>query len=161
RAARPVGFHEVHQHADAQRTLDCLQRAADAPARRQLAAQAPRGLLEDDAPAHGSASRTQLSPPVNTRARAHSPLAPGPGPAFLGAGTMRIVFLAEGNLFLKEEGRDAVEIESQFAREASDRATARNDRHAWKNQDRDEPGNPYAARVVWGRQAAQAADGHP
>jgi hypothetical protein len=71
---------------------------------------------------------------------------------------MRFVFLTEGNLFLKEEGRAATEIESQFAREAAERATTRSVRHAWKNQDR---GGPFSAQTVWGRQAATATDDHP
>jgi hypothetical protein len=74
---------------------------------------------------------------------------------------MRFVFLTEGGLFLKEEGRDAVEIESQFAQAAVDRATTRSVRQAWKGQERGGPGNPYSAQTVWGRQAGTASDDHP
>lgn len=74
---------------------------------------------------------------------------------------MRFVFITEGRLFLQEDGRDAVEIESPFAREAVDRAAARNERHAWKNADRDDAGSPFSSRVVWGRQSAAAPDGAP
>ncbi len=73
---------------------------------------------------------------------------------------MRIVFLSEGKLFLKEDGRDAVEIESPFARAAVDRAATRNERNAWKTKDR-EGGDPFSNRLVWGRQAERAADGAP
>jgi len=73
---------------------------------------------------------------------------------------MRFVFITEGRLFLKEDGRDAVEIESPFARDAVERTAARNERHAWKNAERDANG-PYSSQVVWGRQSAQAADSAP
>lgn len=73
---------------------------------------------------------------------------------------MRFVFLSEGDLFLKEDGRDAVEIESQFAREALDRASSRNDRQAWKGQGRENDGL-YNAQTVWGRQAGRAERDHP
>ena len=74
---------------------------------------------------------------------------------------MRFVFLTEGNLFLKEEGRDVSEIESPFAQAAVDRATTRGARQAWKGQERGGPGNPYSASTVWGRQASAATDDHP
>ena len=74
---------------------------------------------------------------------------------------MRFVFLTEGNLFLKEEGRDVAEIESPFAQAAVERATTRGARQAWKNQERGGPGNPYSAATVWGRQAGNASDDHP
>jgi hypothetical protein len=68
---------------------------------------------------------------------------------------MRIVFLAEGKLFVKDGEGDAVEIESPFARAAVDRAEARNERHAWKTMER-EDGDPFSNRLVWGRQAERA-----
>lgn len=74
---------------------------------------------------------------------------------------MRFVFLADGNLYLKEGSGPAVEIESQFAQEAVDRASVRNARHAWKNEERGGPGNPYSAQTVWGRQADSMPDNHP
>lgn len=73
---------------------------------------------------------------------------------------MRFVFITEGKLFLKEDGQAAVEIESPFARDAVERASARNERHAWKNADRD-ASNPFSSQVVWGRQSAQAVTGAP
>ena len=73
---------------------------------------------------------------------------------------MRFVFIAEGKLFLKEDRRDAVELESPFAREATDRAAVRNARHGWKKGEPD-AGNPYSARAVWGRQSELAPDGAP
>ena len=74
---------------------------------------------------------------------------------------MRFVFLTEGNLFLKEEGKGAVEIESQFAQASVDRAATRSARQSWKGQERGGPGNPYSASTVWGRQASTATDDHP
>ncbi len=65
---------------------------------------------------------------------------------------MRFVFISEGDLFLKEAGRDAVEIESPFARESVERAASRANRNAWKGQGREDAGM-YSAGVVWGRQA--------
>lgn len=73
---------------------------------------------------------------------------------------MRFVFLSEGDLFLKEDGRDAVEVESHFAREALDRATTRSDRQAWKGQGRGE-GGMFNAQTVWGGQAGRAQSDHP
>lgn len=73
---------------------------------------------------------------------------------------MRFVFLSEGDLFLKEENGDAVEIESQFAREALERASARSDRQGWKGQGREQDGM-YNAATVWGRQAARTEQDHP
>ncbi len=73
---------------------------------------------------------------------------------------MRFVFLSEGDLFLKEDGRDAVEIESHFAREALERAATRSDRQGWKGQGRDNDGM-YSAQTVWGRQAARSERDHP
>jgi len=79
----------------------------------------------------------------------------------LGAYPMRFVFLSEGNLFVKDEGKDVSEIESPFAIAAVERATTRGERQAWKNQERGGPGNPYSASAVWGRQASTASDSHP
>ncbi|MBL9214331.1 MAG: hypothetical protein JNG83_02525 [Opitutaceae bacterium] len=73
---------------------------------------------------------------------------------------MRFVFIAEGKLMLKEAGREAVELESPFAREATDRATARQARHGWKQQEREAAG-PFSARSTWGRQAEATGDGAP
>ncbi|MDB6166142.1 MAG: hypothetical protein JWQ83_1282 [Lacunisphaera sp.] len=73
---------------------------------------------------------------------------------------MRFVFLTEGSLFLQEDGGAPVEIESQFAQAAIDRATTRGARQAWKNQERGGAGM-YSASSVWGRQAGNAADDHP
>ena len=73
---------------------------------------------------------------------------------------MRFVFLSEGNLFLQEDGQRVAEIESQFAKEAIDRATTRSTRQAWKGQGREGAGM-YSAGVVWGRQAGNATDDHP
>ncbi|HEY8996181.1 MAG TPA: hypothetical protein VIM71_16060 [Lacunisphaera sp.] len=74
---------------------------------------------------------------------------------------MRFVFISEGDLFLKEDGKDAVELESHFAREALERTTARNNRHAWKGQGRDDA-SMYSAGVVWGRQSGgRPENDHP
>ncbi len=73
---------------------------------------------------------------------------------------MRFVFISEGDLFLKEAGRDAVEIESPFARDSIDRATDRANRNAWKGQGREES-DIYSAGVVWGRQAGHRHHDHP
>jgi len=73
---------------------------------------------------------------------------------------MRIVFISEGDLFLKETGRDAVEIESPFAREAIERSTSRNNRQSWKGQGRDEA-SPFSAQAVWGKQTARLEADHP
>ena len=73
---------------------------------------------------------------------------------------MRFVFISEGNLFLKEGARDAVEIESPFAREAIERATSRSNRQAWKGQGRDE-GSPFSAQAVWGKQTQRGETDHP
>jgi len=73
---------------------------------------------------------------------------------------MRFVFLTEGQLFLKEGDQAAMEIESQFAQAAVERATTRGARQAWKGQDRGN-GSPYSAQIVWGRQAGAASDDHP
>jgi hypothetical protein len=73
---------------------------------------------------------------------------------------MRFVFISEGDLFLKENGQDAREIESPFARESIDRAAARANRNAWKGQGR-EDAEMYSAGVVWGRQAGQRHHDHP
>jgi hypothetical protein len=73
---------------------------------------------------------------------------------------MRIAFLAEGKLFLKEPDRDAVEIESPFAIEAAERAADRSDRHAWKRAG-DSTGDPFASRRVWGKQVGNDTDWHP
>jgi hypothetical protein len=73
---------------------------------------------------------------------------------------MRIVFLAEGKLFLKEEDREPVEIESPFAVEAAERASARSERHAWKSGS-DESSGPFTTRTVWGKQAGSNKDWHP
>jgi hypothetical protein len=72
---------------------------------------------------------------------------------------MRFVFLSEGDLFLKEDGQEPVEIESHFAREALERATSRSDRQAWKGQGREE--GMFNAQTVWGRQAARSERDHP
>jgi hypothetical protein len=74
---------------------------------------------------------------------------------------MRFVFISEGDLFLKNDGAEPVEIESPFAREAIERASARSNRNAWKGQGREEMG-VYSAGVVWGRQAGgQRGQDHP
>lgn len=73
---------------------------------------------------------------------------------------MRIVFLAEGKLYLKEKDRDAVEIESPFAQEAAERASARSDRHAWKRA-ADSTNDPFASRRIWGKQVSADQDWHP
>jgi hypothetical protein len=73
---------------------------------------------------------------------------------------MRFVFISEGDLFLKEAGRDASEIESPFARESLERATVRANRNSWKGQGR-EDADMYSAGVVWGRQAGQRHRDHP
>lgn len=65
---------------------------------------------------------------------------------------MRFVFLSEGDLFLKNDGAEPVEIESPFAREAIERASARSHRNAWKGQGREEAGM-FNAGIVWGKQA--------
>ncbi|HVU17350.1 MAG TPA: hypothetical protein VHD32_10510 [Candidatus Didemnitutus sp.] len=73
---------------------------------------------------------------------------------------MRFAFLADGKLFLKEDGREAVEIESPFALEAADRAAARSERQAWKRA-HDGTSGPFASRMIWGRQAGDHQDWHP
>lgn len=73
---------------------------------------------------------------------------------------MRFVFLSEGDLFLKEDGQEAAEIESHFAREALERASTRSDRQAWKGQGSDD-GGIYNAQSVWGRQAGRSERDHP
>lgn len=65
---------------------------------------------------------------------------------------MRFVFISEGDLFLKTDGAEPVEIESAFARDAIERASARSNRNAWKGQGRDEMGG-FGAGIVWGKQA--------
>ena len=73
---------------------------------------------------------------------------------------MRFVFLSEGGLFVKEDGSDAIEIESPFAREAIERSMARSNRQSWKGRGREDE-NIYSAQVVWGRQAGRADADHP
>jgi hypothetical protein len=73
---------------------------------------------------------------------------------------MRFVFISEGDLFLKEDDKDPVEIESHFAREALERTTARSNRQAWKGQGREE-GSMYSAGTIWGRQSARTENDHP
>lgn len=73
---------------------------------------------------------------------------------------MRIAFLSEGKLFLKEPGQTTVEIESPFAREALERSSTRNQRNAWKAAGAGDE-NMYSARTVWGRQAMPDATGAP
>lgn len=73
---------------------------------------------------------------------------------------MRFVFISEGNLFLKNNGADPVEIESPFAREAIERAAQRTNRNAWKGQGGDDGGMHGA--MMWGRQAAgRQESSHP
>lgn len=71
---------------------------------------------------------------------------------------MRFVFLSEGNLFVQTDGAEPVEIESSFARESVDRATARTKRNAWKGQGAE---GMFGAPVVWGRQAQRPDSDHP
>ncbi len=73
---------------------------------------------------------------------------------------MRFVFLSEGDLFLQEDGRAPVEIESQFAREAIDRMSSRSERMGWKGRGREGDGM-HGAQMVWGRQAANSEQDHP
>ena len=73
---------------------------------------------------------------------------------------MRVAFVSEGKLFLKEDGGDAVELESPFARETSDRLAEHNQKRSWRNQGGG-GGTPYDSRMVWGRQAEAAPDGIP
>ena len=71
---------------------------------------------------------------------------------------MRFVFLTEGKLFLREDGKDLRAIESPFALAAEERESSREARHAWKSAGPGAGGLPYS---VWGRQAGAATDGHP
>lgn len=73
-----------------------------------------------------------------------------------GVDTPRIVFIAEGKLFVKTGAAAPREIESPFARASATRAEERQARHAWKNGEEEERG-PFNSRALWGKQAHGAA----